>query len=251
MDKEYHRLWRANNPDKIKAAVARYRAKHAERIKERERLRFKENAEAIREYRREYARAWRIRNPERVKAARDRLDPEKIKENRLRAREKRRLEIKKRCTFCACGCGAVVESIRYPDARYIFGHHKKGREQKRTIPANLSPRIVDVYWIAGFLEGEGSFSQGGIGSWSCGVQCTQVQREPLERLQNFLGGGIVLRNRRDQRNIFKSVQPSYVWQISGSRARGLMMTIYSLMSPKRQEQIQKALGEKLWASKEN
>jgi len=96
-------------------------------------------------------------------------------------------------------------------------------------------RMIDLGWTAGFLEGEGSF-------WAqhhipC-VTASQVQREPLERLE-MLYGGRIYRMRNFSK---KSEQPIHRWQVSGAQGRGLMMTLYPLMSPRRQGQIVKALS---------
>lgn len=98
----------------------------------------------------------------------------------------------------------------------------------------------ELYWAAGFLEGEGSF-----GCWSKSkahgryrqfVVCAeQVQREPLERLLKLFGGSINSGRVRDNKNrIFR-------WRVYSTRARGLAMTLFCLMSPRRKEQIHKML----------
>ena len=98
----------------------------------------------------------------------------------------------------------------------------------------------DLGWAAGFLEGEGTFYSGhGIG-----VTAAQVQREPLERLQRLFGGKIS--RRLDHRKI--THHPCHKWYTSGFRAAAIMMTVYSLMSPKRQEKIYKALAQ--WKASE-
>lgn len=101
--------------------------------------------------------------------------------------------------------------------------------------------IRDVVWTAGFLEGEGSFTPGGYGrkrGSSPWISAAQVQREPLERLQGFYGGSIS-RAIRDKR--FNS-QPCHTWVLSARRAAALMMTLYRLMSPRRQSQIRHSLA---------
>lgn len=94
--------------------------------------------------------------------------------------------------------------------------------------------LHELYWAAGFLEGEGSFV-------ACGpykqprISCPQLQRAPLERLQRLFGGGIC-----DSERIS-------TWYCAGPLAAGLMMTLWTLMSPKRREQIEAAL--KPWREK--
>lgn len=91
----------------------------------------------------------------------------------------------------------------------------------------------EFYWVAGFLEGEGSFS---FQRNQCRVQATQKQAEPLERVQRLLGGRIYLVNPRTRNG------PIFSWQIyQGRIASGVMMTLYPLMSCRRREQICRAL----------
>ena len=111
---------------------------------------------------------------------------------------------------------------------------KVGRMNRTTPRATVSPTTVDLAWAAGFLEGEGTFL---TNNRSGQAKASQVQREPLERLARFFGGSITLvhKNRRpNESNI-------YHWSVSGARARGVMMTLFPFLSPRRQSQIAFAL----------
>lgn len=102
------------------------------------------------------------------------------------------------------------------------------------IKASRTPSLVEIGWAAGFLEGEGTFNVNHNAlarSASSKVSATQKQREPLERLQAFFGGSIAP---------FKGVY--WRWVVYGSRARGVMFTMFSLLSPRRREQVKVALG---------
>jgi hypothetical protein len=97
--------------------------------------------------------------------------------------------------------------------------------------------LKELYWLAGFIEGEGSF----ILDKKWGkviVQIAQVQREPLERVCRMVGGTLTLdyASRRRPRS-----QDIWRWALTGSRAVGLSMTLYALMSPRRKVQIRTAL----------
>lgn len=129
---------------------------------------------------------------------------------------------------CRCGCGQQVA----PNARYYATGHYVGRpprgnafgyQRSGTPRAMSSPTTRDINWAAGFLEGEGSFvfAAGEI------IDVCQVQREPLERLQRFFGGRIHKHSTRKLN----------VWRVYGSRARGVMLTLYALFSPRRQQQV--------------
>ena len=98
----------------------------------------------------------------------------------------------------------------------------------------IIPRSTkDLAWAAGFLEGEGSF--GNYGSPT--VTAAQVQREPLDRLFRLWGGAISQR-----KTLGFSNKPIWVWKIWAHRAAEVMMTLYVLMSPKRQREIEKSIA---------
>jgi hypothetical protein len=116
--------------------------------------------------------------------------------------------------------------------------------ERGTTPHSVQrPSARDLGWIAGFLEGEGSFLRSNSGSEV--VIAGQVQMEPLERLQRFLGGNIrVRKNGRTGPGGVGRAGDFGEWRISGSRARGVMMTLYPMMSPRRCGQICTALNRK-------
>ena len=89
-------------------------------------------------------------------------------------------------------------------------------------------------WIAGFLEGEGSFIWFGDSHYE--ISCSQVQREPLARLQEMCEGKIYACKPSGPRS-----QIPYKWSLGGPRAIQWMMTLYPLMSPRRREQIKRVI----------
>ena len=91
----------------------------------------------------------------------------------------------------------------------------------------------DIAWAAGFLEGEGSFFHN---SGSCKVSAGQVQKEPLDRLVKFFGGVLSLRRP------IPGAQPFTIWSVNARRSVQVMMTLYPLMSPKRQQEIRGCLS---------
>jgi len=91
----------------------------------------------------------------------------------------------------------------------------------------------DLYWVAGFLEGEGSF----LVSKNAGmtiVSASQKQLQPLQRLVSLVGGKIYTKVGGRDINM---------WACRSSRGAGLMMTLYDLMSPRRKEQITNSLSK--------
>jgi len=109
-----------------------------------------------------------------------------------------------------------------------------GYERPGTPKATRSPETKDLYWAAGFIEGDGCFSQdqGRYPKVSVG----QVQKEPLLRLQEIFGGAIYTANRNRDNE-----QDGWQWAATGARARGIIMTLYVIMSPRRQAQIKRVL----------
>lgn len=95
--------------------------------------------------------------------------------------------------------------------------------------------LKDIYWAAGFIEGEGCFSYHAI---CAKVSAVQVQREPLNRIQKIFGGrlGVIRRSKKHP-----NFQDQGYWAIHGKKAIGVMMTIFEIMSPNRKEQIKKVL----------
>lgn len=91
----------------------------------------------------------------------------------------------------------------------------------------------ELYWTAGFLDGEGSFTL-------CGktprVQATQVDVWHLEKLMAIFGGTI-----SPKKPAGFGKQQCHSWALTGPRAVGLMMTMYDLISPRRQSQITRVL----------
>jgi hypothetical protein len=87
----------------------------------------------------------------------------------------------------------------------------------------------DVFWTAGFYEGEGS-----LGPYA--VLAHQVNRWPLDRLADTLGGTVGSRPRRNNR---PNQRPCWHWSVGGEQARNMIKLIYPYLSPRRQDQIDK------------
>lgn len=96
---------------------------------------------------------------------------------------------------------------------------------------------IDLAWAAGFIEGEGSFSTDSKQN-SISVQVSQVQWWPLEKLQQLFGGTVY----PVHRCLRPGQSPYSRWRVSGPRAAGVAMTLWTFLSPKRRSQAVKALG---------
>ena len=109
---------------------------------------------------------------------------------------------------------------------YVLGRTKPGFEPTQ------HPTLKDIYWAAGIIEGEGSFQHDTIAVY-------QKDKWILEKLKLLFGGIIDLRHKTGYGN------GVYCWRIHGSRGRGLMMTIFALLSPWRKNLIKKGLKHAL------
>jgi len=92
---------------------------------------------------------------------------------------------------------------------------------------------ITVAWLAGFLEGDGSFTRVG----RCPrIQAKQKGKEPLVRLQERFGGRVKKYYHKSRGRFY------WVWTVNGQSATRAMLEIYPLMSKRRQEQIQAVLS---------
>lgn len=98
--------------------------------------------------------------------------------------------------------------------------------------------INDIYWAAGFMEGEGCFSKSiSQSSLSLNVSAGQLTLEPLKRLASLFGGCIYTRYGK----VYTGGK-YYVWYCGSARAAGVAMTLYGLMTKRRKVQIDNSLG---------
>jgi len=92
--------------------------------------------------------------------------------------------------------------------------------------------VKDFSWLAGFLEGEGSFIMTKKGKSEEDrdprLVANQKQRWPLDKVLSIIKAGSIQYS--DNRSI-------YYYSLSCNKAIQWMMTLYSLMSPRRQGQI--------------
>jgi len=96
--------------------------------------------------------------------------------------------------------------------------------------------IRDLAWAAGFLEGEGDFSLGNHAH----IRASQVEREPLDRLQRIFGGSVKPRKHRNGKPTWSDF---WSWSIDRqAQVSGICMTLYVLMSSKRQKRIRELLA---------
>jgi len=111
---------------------------------------------------------------------------------------------------------------------------KVGRMWKTTPRAAVHPTMMDIAWAAGIFEGEGTTRQT---PGSTQTTVGQSDRWILERFQLLFGGQIY--GPFNTGPISRSKQ--WRWVVYGARARGFLLTMFSFLSPRRQEQALKAM----------
>ena len=96
---------------------------------------------------------------------------------------------------------------------------------------------TDLTWLAGLLEGEGSFLKAPPSAPNCPrLSLEMTDKDIVERAASLMGGKVVKR-------ILKSTvwKPAYRVIIKGSRAAALMRLLYLVMGIRRRSQIDVAL----------
>lgn len=88
---------------------------------------------------------------------------------------------------------------------------------------------LDVAWLAGFFEGEGTINKHDL-------RIPQVQRWPLDRVRELFGGCVG--GPYTWKPPGGPIRVFYLWRVTGYLALGILNEIYPLLSPKRQEQAQ-------------
>ena len=92
----------------------------------------------------------------------------------------------------------------------------------------------ELYWLAGLLEGEGSFTMSrGI---SVRVQLAMTDKEPVEKAAALMGSKVTERKvRYDWKLVYRT-------ELCGAEAvRSLLIQLEPLMSPRRKQAIRKLL----------
>ena len=99
-----------------------------------------------------------------------------------------------------------------------------------------------IAWLAGILEGEGHFPQPPA---QIGIALKMTDSDIVHRAAYIMGmKESDIRTRKKQKPQHKD---QYCIQLSGQRAAGWMMTLFTLMGERRKQQIQGAL--KKWLTK--
>ncbi len=150
----------------------------------------------------------------------------------------------------------AVIYVRSPEHRAKMSAMQKGKTFSDAHRANISaaqlgrmkaslapaatPTINDICWAAGLYEGDGSCGHDGHTSQHAEVQQVESGRWVTAKLRSLFGGSDLPVPRKKGTHVAED-RTDFRWTVTGARARGFLQTIYVLLSPRRQEQIRKAL----------
>jgi hypothetical protein len=99
----------------------------------------------------------------------------------------------------------------------------------------------DLYWFAGWMEGEGSFCAGPPSSPNnCRLLGASTDLDIIQKISKILNINYILLPKR--KSDLPHYKPVYRFKISGTPAVLLMKQIKPLMGLRRQEQIDKAIA---------
>ena len=98
----------------------------------------------------------------------------------------------------------------------------RAEKRKPHLERSEQPTVFDVYWAAGFYEGEGTVARSGQ------VAISKKNKEPLDRLRTVFGGNI-------RQDVSRGI---HIWEVSGKRARSFLAVIEPLLSDRRRSQLQ-------------
>ena len=89
----------------------------------------------------------------------------------------------------------------------------------------------DIFWLAGILEGEGCFSY----KRTPNIQLSMTDRDIVARVSNLTGFAMYSDKRPNRKRAYRT-------NVTGARAAGWMMTLYSLMGKRRRVKIKQCLS---------
>lgn len=162
--------------------------------------------------------------------------------------------------LCECGCGGATSVAHVTDRskgwvrgrplRFRRGHAVLGR---RMLTRSAYPFCVlselEIGWIAGLIEGEGSFSikkSKRKHGYSCTpmVQLASTDKDVVDRLQTLVPAGSVCEPTR----LTKGGKQVYKWSLSSSDAvLDLLILLFPLMSGRRKTRIREILAHPTFA----
>lgn len=100
--------------------------------------------------------------------------------------------------------------------------------------------VKDITWLAGLLEGEGSFKKWGAKK-SLTISLQMADKDIVHRAGKLMNVKVGYSDHTTRRN--PKWKPIWYVNVCGRRAAEWMMTLYCLMGERRKQQIREALQE--------
>lgn len=98
----------------------------------------------------------------------------------------------------------------------------------------------ELFWLAGWLEGEGSFISSSNGQTRCVIRAASTDLDVIKKVANLLGGIVHKENKRPNgKEHWKTV---YCTAQYGKKAKNLMLEMYPIMGNRRKIQIDNAVN---------
>jgi hypothetical protein len=98
---------------------------------------------------------------------------------------------------------------------------------------------VDIAWLAGILEGEGSFGLTNNGRSPC-IWLGMTDKDTVIKVRDIIDKNLSIGITKDNRK--ESYKDYWRFTVNGSLAMGWMMTIYSYMSIRRKAKIKEIIN---------
>lgn len=96
---------------------------------------------------------------------------------------------------------------------------------------------IELYWVAGLLEGEGCFNVSFAGSFRVTVKCNMTDEDVIRRLHKIVGAGTV-RGPVEKKAQNGRGKPQWIWTLGRTQgAEELMRALHPLMGTRRAAKI--------------
>lgn len=119
-----------------------------------------------------------------------------------------------------------------------FNSHPEYVQYNQKLCNNGVMTEFELYWLAGLLEGEGSFMAGAPSTPNAPrISVAMTDRDIIDRVAALFGMTVTIRQPQKDHH-----KPSYVTCLRGKKAIDLMTELRPFMGKRRQEQIDRAIA---------
>lgn len=110
-------------------------------------------------------------------------------------------------------------------------------------------RPEDLYWLAGYLEGEGCFDVPNKNCCTVRITVESTDIQPIERVAKLMGSNVNQATYR--KRVSKVENVIYRTSKSGAGAVEIMLQILPLLSPRRQIKVKECIMHRVNTNKKN